>query len=57
MQTRTNKNTKNKKHTIKQGKETQATTFTFYTNNNMTEKEKALVEALCDAFGFDYPEA
>lgn len=26
-------------------------------NNNMTEKEKALVEALCDAYGMDYPEA
>lgn len=38
------------------GEETQAT-FTFYTNNNMTEKEKALVEALCDAYGMDYPEA
>ena len=23
----------------------------------MTEKEKALVEALCDAYGMDYPEA
>ena len=22
----------------------------------MTEKEKALVEALCDAYGMDYPE-
>jgi hypothetical protein len=22
----------------------------------MTEKEKALVEALCDAYGLDYPE-
>lgn len=22
----------------------------------MTEKEKALVEAFCDAFGMDYPE-
>ena len=26
-------------------------------NNNMTGKEKALVEALCDAYGLDYPEA
>ena len=46
----------NRYNTDKQGEETQATTFTFYTNNNMTEKEKALVEALCDAYGIDYPE-
>jgi len=31
-------------------------TFIFYTNNNMTNKKKALIEAICDEFGFDYPE-
>lgn len=26
-------------------------------NNNMTKKKQALIEAICDKYGFDYPEA
>ena len=42
--------------TSKQEEPASQTTFIHNPHTKMTEKEKALVEAFCDAFGMDYPE-
>lgn len=42
--------------TSKQEEPASQTTFIHNQHTKMTEKEKALVEAFCDAFGMDYPE-
>lgn len=34
----------------------QKSSYLHYLHNQMTEKKKALIEAICDAYGFDYPE-
>lgn len=47
---------KDKIQTSKQEEPASQTTFIHNQHTKMTEKEKALVEALCDAYGIDYPE-
>lgn len=51
MQKNNNKNKKNKYHQI-----SRKASFRLLPTTTMSKKKKAFIEAICDAYGFDYPE-